>query len=1122
MFLTSVSIRRPLTMIMLILGMVIIGARFYNDMPLERFPTIDIPVVSVSVIWPGASPEDVEQQIVLKIEDALASIAGIDAIHGRAAENYGAVTLEFQDGVDGNAAAVDVQRQVATIKDFPDGSEQPQILKFDFSAMPIVQMVLEGPQSQDVLFDIAENTLKDQFQSVPGVASVAIAGGREREVQINIDAEKLSAYKLSLGQVQQAIAANNVTIPAGSLEIGRNKMNIRSVGEFNTLQELGDMVVAGSLKPDKDGRGGAGLVYLKDIATIRDSYKDRETVFRFNGRDAVSVNVVKTSDANTVALADEVKALVPKVNEKLPAGAVLNIIKDDSKFVRDSLDAVQSDLVSAVIITGIVILIFLHTVRNTFIVLMCLPASIISNFTIMYYFGFSLNGITLLALTLVIGILVDDSIVMLENIERRSTELKEPPKLAALNSASELALAVIATSLVLVVIYLPVAFMSGIVGQFLYSYGVTIASSVIVSTFVAFTLTPLLAAFLLDDHSKPKGEPKGLQKFLGKLLYYTIGWIWALFVRIWEAFFDLVIKTYTLTLRFSLANFLTQTLVIIISALTFGAGLWLVGSGLIPAEFIPSEDQGLVLIGIQLPPGTNLDTTDSVAAQIEQTILQEVPETVNILTTVGTSQGGGVGASAASNAGQVNITLLDKQQRERSAEDIVTALRPHMQKIPEASITLSAGEGAGPPGAALVVRLSGPEKTELIKLADQVEAIMKSVPNTTDIANNDAIQSAETRFIIDRERAKDLGLFPQEIAGTLRTALSGSKASDFDPPEGTKIDMTIRLQEQDRQNIDNLMSLPLKYNDGQPVTLDQVVSIERELAPAGITRFNRQLVLDVTSNVSGGAGVGDVTNDVETAIDAQIQFPVGYGYEFTGSAEFQREAFADLGAALALAIVLIYILLVALYQSFLQPMAIMFSLPVTLVGAFGGLYAFGHSLNLFSILGIILLSGVVTKNAILLIDFTNALREEGLDAKAALIEAGRLRLRAIFMTSFSLIFALLPMLLGQAAGAETRGPMAAVVIGGLVSSTFLTLVLVPVIYNFFDWSSGLTGRVLGAVWGTEDGPEGSSPETTPEKEPSSEPEKTPEPQGKPEPDPRPRQPTGPMPQPGSAMSPDVA
>jgi HAE1 family hydrophobic/amphiphilic exporter-1 len=1106
MNLIAVSIRRPLTMLMIILGMVIIGARSYNEMQLERFPTIDIPVVSINVVWVGASPEDIEEQVVRKIEEAVSSIAGIDTMTGVANESFGAVVIQFQDGIDGNAAAVDVQRQVATIKDFPSDIEQPQIVKVNINAEPVLELVLNGPQSQDVLFDVADNQIKDQLQSIQGVSSVRIAGGREREIQVNLDPSRLIAYGLSIAQVEQALRANNITIPAGSLDEGRSKLTVRSVGEFETLEDIRNVIIAGSLKPnDSQGKPQeTGLILLRDIATVQDSYKDRKSIFRFNGTEAVGISVVKTSGANVVEMVDDVRERLPEVSDKLPPGATLTVVADNSKFIRESIAAVQEDLISAVLITGMVILVFLHTVRSTFIVLMCLPTAIISNFIVMWGLNFTLDQITLLALTLVIGLLVDDSIVVLENIERHSTDLKEPPPMAAFNGVTEIMLAVVSMTLVTVVIYVPVAFITGIIGQIFYSYGITIATSVLFSMFVAFTLTPLLSAIMLDDHSKPHPPPKGLRKYLGIFGYYTIGWLWDGFVNIWEYGFNLLAQFYANALRFFLTNFATQLIVVVVAGIALAGGLWLVTSGLVGAEFIPTSDENKIMVQFQLQPGTNLDETDRVARHLEQIVLENANnEIVSMLTILGTGEQG----STASHRGRIDIRLVDKSERSRSDEDIMAVFRPIMQQIPETNVSLTAGESHGPPGAAIVVRIFGPDKAKLVELANQAEQIIKNVHGTTDVVNTDAMQAVETQFVIDRDIARDLGLLPQQVAFALRTALNGNKIGDFDVKAGTKVDLTLRVQKESRQSLNQLTLIPVGYNKSQPVTLGQVVKQERGLAPSGIKRYNRRTVFDVSSGVTGRA-VGDVTDDIEVALNQKLNLPVGYGFEFTGSAEFQRDAFREMTQALGMSIILVYILLVALYQSFLQPLAIMFSLPVTLVGAFGGLYLTGNTLNLISLLGIILLAGIVTKNAILLVDFTNTLREEqAMNRKEALVEAGRLRLRAILMTTLTLVLALLPLLLGAAAGAELRRPMAAVVIGGMSSSTLLTLFLVPVVYNFFDWGSGLVSKLIGSAWsGQEDAAvEGSLPE----------PQEIPKDKSTPEEDPKPQQrPQQPMPQPG--------
>lgn len=1075
MGLTRLALRRPLTMLMIILALVVMGYRAYTFLQLDRFPSVDFPFVSVVTVFPGASPEDVEDLIIEPIEDAVATISGIDRIISQATEGVGTVTIAFVEGTDGNAAAIDVERQVSSIKaQLPAEAEDPTVIKADLNAIPVLVMALSGPQSQDALFDLADNKLKPRLQAVPGVASVSITGGREREVQVNVNPAKLSAYGLSLGAIQQALSANNLTFPAGSIEEGRQKLSVRSVGEFKSLRDIENIVIntgqpggGGDKGPKLVGQDTGGFIYLRDVATVSYGLKDRDSKLRYNGLEAISISAIKSSEANTVEVVDNINKTIEELNAELPAGAELTVVLDNASFIKEAVAAVLEDLVLAVIITGLVMLVFLHTVRSTFIVLLAIPTSIISTFLVMWMLGFSLNQLTLLALTLVIGILVDDSIVVIENIERH-LKMKKPPKQAALEGRSEIGLAAITITLVDVVVYLPVAFTSGIVGQFFYSYGVTIAVAALASLFVAFTLTPMLAGFWMKDESKPETPPRGLRKFFG-VLGRPVAWIWNGFVNVWDKGFNGLAWLYGMTLRFFLRNFLTQTLAIILAIVSLAAGFYLVVGGFVGSEFFPQEDDGQIRIDLEMPPGTNLDTTDQIALQMERMVVDNVPEATGILTRVGGSSGGGFGGgSRASNLATINLTMVDKEQRERTTTDVVNALRPLFKNIPEALITVSLnssmGGGADSP---IQIQVYGADPDKLIDLANEVEAVMRTVPGTVDIKNTDAARAPEQELVVDRDAALDLGLAPAQVATTLRTALSGSTVGKFDPPEGgTEMDITLRVTESARENINQLLNLPLSYVRGTPVTLERVVDLQRTEAPARINRYDRQRVLTVGSDSTGRAS-GDVTADIEAAVAEQVEFPIGYGFRAVGMAEQQQESFAQLGQSILLAIVLIYMLLVALYQSWLHPLAIMFSLPVTLVGAFGGLWLTGNTLNLISLLGIVLLTGVVTKNAILIVDFTNNLRaERGYERKAALIEAGQRRLRAVLMTTLTLVFALLPLLLGTGAGAETRAPLAAVVIGGSISSTLLTLILVPVVYNFFDWGGGLVSRAISAILGT--------------------------------------------------------
>ncbi len=1055
---TRLSIKRPLTMLMVIITMVIMGYQGYTYLRLERFPNMDMPMVMVSVTYTGASPEDIKDQVVSPIEDAVAGVSGLSDMSSTATEGAATITLEFAQGTDNNQAAIEVERKVSAVK-LPDDASKPTVFKADTGSMPIMVITLNGPQGQDALYALANDELKTRLQAVPGVASVSVAGGRDREIQIEADPAKLAAYSLSLGEVQQALVSNNITSPAGSMDQGRLKKSLRAVGKFTSLAEIENIVV-------KSSPTNGGQVYLKDVAAVKEGYSDRSVIYRYNGLDTVSVNVTKTNDANTVEVADQARQVLEAFKKELPTGAELTITSDSSKFVRESVSAVEEDLVLAILITSVVMLIFLHTIRSTFIVLLAIPTSLITTFLIMWRLGLSLNQLTLLAMTLVIGILVDDSIVVLENIERH-LKMKKPAKQAALDGRGEIGFAALVITLVDVVVYLPVAFVSGMIGQLFYPYAITIVCTTLLSLFVAFTLTPMLAAYWLKDEITPEKPPHGLAKVFDILLK-PVNWLWQGFLRWWEVFFGFLSRAYAAILRLCLRNAFTQIMVVVIALVALGGGIYMVTSGVVRTEFMPQEDDGSITISITMPAGTNLDTSDQAARQAEQIVISLVPEMTSISTQVGSSGGGFMSSSSASNAVSISVKLTDKADRKRTTTDIAAALRPALAQIPEAetSVTLSSSMGGGATKP-IQVRLLGPDQNTLIDLADQVAAVLKTVPGTVDIENTGAARSPETQFVIDRQRAVDMGLSMAQVATSLRTAVSGSAIGAFNPPDGSdEVDIILRMPAGTRQDQNQLLQVPLAYKQGQQITLGQVVQTRDERTASKITRYNRQVYLTVGSNVQPGYGSSDVTNDVEAAIKQQVSFPAGYSFEFSGMAGNQRDSFSQLLTAMALSVILIYILLVALYQSWLQPLAIMLALPVTVVGAFGGLWLTNNSLSIFSLLGMILLMGIVTKNAILIVDFTNQLREEGLPTKKAQIEAGRIRLRPVLMTTGALVFALLPVALGSGAGAESRAPIAAAVIGGNITSTLLSLILVPVVYNFFDWSSGLMKRLMGFILGT--------------------------------------------------------
>lgn len=632
----------------------------------------------------------------------------------------------------------------------------------------------------------------------------------------------------------------------------------------------------------------------------------------------------------------------------------------------------------------------------------------------------------------------------------------------------------------IVVVYLPVAFINGIVGQFFRSYGITIAIATIFSLLISFTLTPMLAAFWLKDETKPVKPATGIWRILG-LLWHPFGLLWQRFIRLWEALFTGLSNLYAAILGWTLKNAATQFVAVAVAAVALAAGIYLVIGGVVGNEFLPLEDDGQITIGLELPAGSSLTATDRAVQRAEQIIRAEVPETAVIVSNIGTEMGSALMSNSdKANFASLIVRLVDKTERARSTTEVINALRPQLAQIPTAKVSFKLNAAVSGMSQDIEVRLFGPDSDKLIDLANQTEAAIAAVPGAVDIRNTGSERSPETRLVIDRERAKDLALSPGQVARTLRTAINGSQVGTYKPEgQSEEIDLTLRMQESARNDPAQLLRLPLGYLDDQPVLVSQVAQLEETLAPASLSRANRQPSLTIKIGSAGRANA-DVTDDVETALRSQVNFPAGYGFEFTGQADYQRQSFQDLTGALLLSIALIYILLVALYQSWLQPLAIMFALPVTVVGAFGGLWLTGQTLNVMSLLGLIMLAGIVVKNAILLVDFTNVLRQErGFSRKDALVEAGRLRLRPILMTTFAIIFSLLPLLLGQGAGAELRAPLAAVVIGGNVSSTLLTLILVPVMYNFFDWAGALAANIFRAFFNLEKDEDDTQPSTAP-------------------------------------------
>ena len=1016
MGLTRLAITRPLAILMLILGIILMGAVSYTRMKVDRFPAISFPAVFVSVPYPGAAPTDVEELVARPVENAISGLPGVESMTSTSSEGFVSFNIRFVEGTDTGQAALDVERRIAAIRGrLPTEVGAASVIKADASAIPVMNIAMSGRRSLAELFDLANDDVLPRLQSTEGVADVQLVGGLRREIHVKVDSQRLRAYGISLQTVQNALQRENVSSPSGRVTEGAGSQSIRAVGLFRNLDDVRNLTVQTNPR----------VIRLQDVATVTDTFQEQTRLQRYNGQDAVGFVITKQADANSVATADNIKRTIEQVQRTLPRDINMTVTSDASVFTRRSLNAVLNDLGIGVVLTGVVLLLFLHTWRNTLIVLLAIPTSLISTFLVMYFMGFSLNIISLMALALTIGILVDDSIVVLENITRH-LEQGEEPRAAALQGRSEIGLAAMAITLVDVIVFLPVSFMTGNIGRLFKEFGITIATATLFSLFVSFTLTPMLASRWLKEEHPGSRNPL------------------AVFGRIWDRGYERLARGYRGVLRVGLR--MRWLVVLLAFSLLYGSFMML-QYNIIGSEYAPAEDDGQFQVSLTMPPGTSLQGTDAAVRRLEQ-MLSRVPEIEGLFTSVG-SGGGFGGGSASTRSATIAVQLVDKHHRDRSVFQVLADVRRSFRQIPEAQIRATVSSPlAGGGGQGLNIRLLGDDLDKLTEIANRYEQALRQVEGAVDVQNNAQQRDPEVRAQLDRERLADLKVSANTVATVLRTMIGGTVVTQLRPDGANQIDVRVLAADAERASPTQLGGIPLLGEAGSIVRLDQVATLVPDAGPARIQRTDRQRVIEVTAQVAGRS-LGDVTRDARAAT-AQIALPEGYRAVFAGQVQQQEQAFATLLGALALSVILVYMLMVALYESLLTPFAIMFSLPVALVGAFGGLYLTGNTFNIFSMIGMIMLMGLVGKNGILLVDFTDQLRRRGLGRTEALLEAGYTRLRPIIMTSCTVVFAMLPLAMKLEEGGESRAPLAVVLMGGVISSTLLTLLLVPAVYTILD------------------------------------------------------------------------
>ncbi|MBX2990498.1 MAG: efflux RND transporter permease subunit [Bacteroidetes bacterium] len=1019
MTLTELSIKRPTLIVVIFAALTVVGLFSLTQLKYELLPKITPPFVAITTVYPGASPNEVETSVTKLIEDAVSGIDKISTVYGTSTEGASFVSIEFTMSANVNIALQDVQRKVNEVASrLPDGAKTPIVSKFALDELPVLRMGLTANMPSREFYQLVKDKIQAKLAKIAGVGQITLVGGDEREIKVNIDAQKLRSYGLSLLQVTQAIKTSNLDFPTGKVKEGGQQYIVRIAGKFSSVDALRDLVVAQS----KQG----GDIKLSDIAEIEDGQKEYSQISRIDGKTSIGVLVSKQSDANTVDVSALVRKEIPNIEELYKEhGLKFDIAQDGSTFTLDAANAVKKDLAIAVILVAIVMLAFLHSIRNSVIVMIAIPASLISTFIAMYAFGLTLNLMTLLGLSLVVGILVDDSIVVLENIYRH-LEKGDEKRVAALKGRNEIGFAALSITLVDVVVFVPLALVSGLVGNIMREFALTVVFSTLMSLFVSFTITPLLASRFAKLEHLTKNS------LLGKF------GVW------FEAKFDAMTRSYLQILKWGLAN---RGKVVGITVALLIASFALVPLGFIGSEFIAVADRGEFAVTLELPPGSTVENTNFITQQAER-MISEMPEVRKMFVNVGASSDGFL-AQSSNNIAELTVTLVPKRERKKSTDAVADEIKQKLAEIPGAKVR------ANPIGifgtanqTPIQLVVSGTSYEDARHAAEQVADVVRRIPGTADVRLSSEEGKPETRVEIDRQKMAAFGLNLAEVGQTLRVAFNGDDDSKFRDGDN-EYAIRILFDQFDRSKTSDIGSVTFVNRKGQLIELKQFADIYQATGPTKLQRQDRNPSVTVLSQAVGRPS-GSIGEDIRAGL-AKVTLPQGVTIAYKGDLQNQAEGFASLGLALIAAVLFMYMIMVALYDSYVYPFVVMFSVPVAMIGALLALALTMKSLSIFSILGVIMLVGLVGKNAILLVDRTNQMRAEAnLSTFDALIEAGQTRLRPIMMTTVAMVFGMLPIAMSTEAGAEWKSGLAWAIIGGLTSSLLLTLVLVPVVYMYVD------------------------------------------------------------------------
>jgi hydrophobic/amphiphilic exporter-1 (mainly G- bacteria), HAE1 family len=1019
MKLAEVSIKRPTLVIVLFIVLILGGLLSYKSLNYELLPKFSPSVVSVTTIYPGASPSEVENTVSKKIEDAVSSMENIKKLDTRSYESVSSVIITLNSGTDVDYALNDAQRRInAMLKDLPEDVDPPSLNKFSLDDLPIMTMSASGKLEEAAFYDLMDKRIAPVLSRVEGVAKVNLIGGQEREIQVSIDADRLDGYGLSLLQVQNAILSSNLDFPTGSVQTREQDVLIRLSGKYKTVEELRNLVIA-----NKNG----AQVRLMDVADVQDTQKDVEKIARVNQQSAIAVQVIKQSDANAVGVSEQMHATIDKLQKDYAsAGLKIDVANDSSIYTLKSADAVIHDLILAIILVAVVMLFFLHSIRNALIVMVAIPASLIATFIGMALLGYSLNLMSLLGLSLVVGILVDDAIVVLENIYRHM-EMGKNRVRASYDATKEIGFTVTSITLVIVVVFVPIALSTGLAADIIKQFCVTVSIATLLSLLSSFTIVPWLSSRF------GKLEKISNKTFFGRII---IG-----FEKGLHNFTNWVSNI----LKWSLAH--KKTTLGLVLALFIGS-FFLIGGGFIGAEFFAKSDRGEFLVQIEMPKDASIEQTNAMTQKAED-YLKGKKEVTKLIATVGQSSEGMGASQATAYKSEISVQLVEKKDRADAsniyAAKIKKELEPLLVGAKVKTVPVSILGSAEQAPLALIV--TGPELDSVMVFAKAAMNELKTIQGATEMKLSVEAGNPEINVQVDRDKMAALGLNLSTVGSTMQTAFSGNTNGKFRQGE-YEYDINIRYGSFNRQSMEDVSNLFFVNDKGEQIRLSQFAAIREGSGPSQLERRDKSTSVTVQAQTVGRP-TGTVAQEWQAKFD-KIQKPGGVNYVWSGDMENQSEGFGSLGIALLAAIILVYLIMVALYNSFVYPFVVLFSIPLSIIGALLALALTNNSLNLFTILGLIMLIGLVAKNAIMLVDFTNQRKAEGATTNQALIDANHARLRPILMTTIAMVIGMLPIAIASGAGAEWKNGLAWVIIGGLISSLFLTLVVVPVMYAIFD------------------------------------------------------------------------